>query len=343
MPLTLKDIARIAGVSTATVSKVINGKDQEIGEGTIERIKAIVQELDYRPNSLARSMKTKVTRTIGLIIPDVRNPFFADLARGAEDSANQRGYSLLFCNSDDDLVKEMDYIHTLTQKQVDGIALAGSVHRNRAVEENFSVGVPIVTLDREVYFKGVKAFVHTDNVTGAHDAVQYLISLGHRRILFLSGSLHMGVSRERLEGYRRALAKNGIPYDPDLVTGGPYSFAFGYDYILSGQLDQSVTAIFCGNDLIALGAIKALKKMGRRVPEDISIVGFDDIYLSSINSPELTTVRQPSYALGYITVGRLIDILEGVTHEDGRVEVEVELIPRESTAPPPAGRDNVSG
>lgn len=335
MSLTLKDIARIAGVSTATVSKVINGKDQDIGADTIKRINAIVAELDYRPNTLARSMKTKVTRTIGLIIPDVRNPFFTDLARGAEDSANARGYSLLMCNSDDDLDKEMDYINTLTQKQVDGIALVGSGNRNREVEESFRVRVPLVILDREVYFKGVKAFVHTDNVTGAYDAVRYLIALGHRRILFLSGVLQMGVSRERLKGYQQALTEGGIAYDPNLLAGGPYSFAFGYDYIRSGRLDPEVTAIFCGNDLIALGAIKALKILHRRVPEDISIVGFDDIYLAAMNSPELTTIRQPSYDLGYITVGRLIDILEGADHRSGRVEVKLELIPRESTAPPP--------
>ncbi len=331
MTATLKDIARLAGVSTATVSKIVNGKDHDIGEKTIEKVKSSIQEQDYRPNSLARSMKTKVTKTIGLIIPDVRNPFFTDLARGAEDSANERGYSLLFCNSDDDLKKEMEYINTLTEKQVDGIALAGSVKRNREIEEKFQVRVPIVTLDRDAYFKGIKGRVLIDNFNGAYDAVKYLIGLGHRRILFLSGRLDIRVSEERLAGYRKALEDSGIGFDGDLVAEGNFNFNFGYDYIMSGSLDGTVTAIFCGNDLIALGAVKALKKLKKKVPEDISIIGFDDIYLASINTPELTTVRQPSYDLGYIAVGRLIDILEGIEHKQNMVEIKLELVVREST------------
>lgn len=334
MAMTLKDIAKLCGVSTATVSKVINGKDSDIGAPTIERIRAIVKELDYHPNSLARSMKTKVTKTIGLIIPDVRNPFFTDLARGAEDNANERGYSLLFCNTDDDLNKEMEYIKTLSQKQVDGIALAGAVSRDRALEEKFPIEIPIVTLDRNVYYKGLRGFVHTDNQGGAHDGVRYLISLGHRRILFLSGFLDLQVSIQRLAGYKQALADHGIPFDPELVADGPFTSDFGSSYIMSGKLDESVTAIFCGNDLIALGAIKALKQLQKKVPEDISIMGFDDIYLASLNSPELTTIHQPSYELGYVTVGRLIDILEGVPLQEDRVEIKLDLVIRETTARP---------
>lgn len=332
MPTTLKDIARIAGVSTATVSKVISGKHHDIGEATIETVRRIARELNYRPNVLARSMKTKVTRTIGLIIPDVRNPFFTDLARGAEDSALERGYSLLFCNSDDDLTKELDYIETLVQKQVDGIALAASMNRDRAREEQFRIPLPIVTLDRDVYFQNIQGHVHTDNEKGAYDAVTYLISLGHRRILFLSGELQTQVSSQRLAGYRRALADAGIEYDEELLRTGRYTFEFGYDTIKAWSIDPDVSAIFCGNDMIALGVIKALKERKIRVPQDISVMGFDDIYLASITSPALTTVRQPSYELGYLTVQRLIDILEGVEPVDPTLVIELEVIPRESTS-----------
>lgn len=332
MPLTLKDIAQMAGVSTATVSKVINGKDKDIGAKTIERIKAIVEELDYRPNSLARSMKTKITRTIGLIIPDVRNPFFTDLARGAEDCANERGYSLLFCNSDDNLSKELAYINTLTQKQVDGIVLAGSVWRNKELEEKFKIHVPIVTLDRDVYFKGVRSHVHTDSFCGTYDAVQHLIELGHRKILFLTGRIDSTITIRRLEGYKQALADNGIKFNEALVAGGTFTADFAYQYVASGQLDDSVTAIFCGNDLMALGAIKALKEQNKKVPQDMSIIGFDDIALASINTPSLTTVRQPSYDLGFVTVRRLIEILEGVEHKKHCLEIKLKLVLRESTA-----------
>ncbi len=332
MPLTLKDIAKIAGVSTATVSKVISGRDSDIGQETIDKVRQIAKELNYRPNSLARSMKTKITRTIGLIIPDVRNPFFTDLARGAEDATQERGYSLLFCNSDNNLKKEMDYIETLVQKQVDGIALAAADQRNKALEEQFKISLPIVTLDREVYFQGVQAHIHTDNESGAYEAIKYLISLGHRRILFLSGQLTVGVSIERLRGYQRALKEADIDYDETLVLSGPFSFEFGYETMRYDLLDPAVTAIFCGNDLIALGAIKALKELKLRVPEDISIMGFGDIYLASFSIPALTTVRQPSYRLGYLTVQRLIDILEGVSHDKPTMTIQLELVIRESTA-----------
>lgn len=334
MAATLKDIARLSGVSTATVSKIINGKDHDIGENTIKRVRLIIDEQNFRPNYLARSMRTKVTRTIGLIIPDVRNPYFTDMARGAEDSAQKRGYSLLFCNSDDDLHKEIEYIKTLTERQVDGIALAGSVRRDRALEERYEVEVPMVTLDRDAYFKGVRSYLQVDNISGAHDAVCYLVRLGHKRILFLSGERDAKVSEERLEGYQKALAEAGIPFDESLVQEGSFNLEFGHDYILSGKLDPTVTAIFCGNDLIALGALKGLKKVGKRVPEDISVIGFDDIHLASIWSPELTTVRQPIYDLGYTAVGRLIDILEGVEHTE-KMEIKLELIVRESTGPVP--------
>lgn len=348
MSVTIKDIAKLAGVSTATVSKIVNGKDSDIGDATIKRVKKIILDQNYRPNSLARSMKTKVTKTVGLIIPDVRNPFFTDLARGAEDSANQKGYSLLFCNTDDDLDKEMRYIDTLTEKQVDGIALAPSILRDREKEENFFVRVPMVTMDRNVYFKGIKARLDIDNYQGAYDAVTYLISLGHRRIKYLSGQPDVRVSENRLSGYIKALEDQGIVYDEKDVVFGYYKSEFGYNYIMSNRLEDEVTAIFCGNDLIALGVIKALKeKKQKKVPEDISIIGFDDIYLASINTPSLTTVRQPSYDFGFLAVQKLIDILEGSKHIEKKTEIRLELIIRESTAPArtagPARADALEG
>ena len=333
MSVTIKDIAKIAGVSIATVSKVVNNKDFDISEGTRARVQKIIDEQNYRPNSLARSMITKTTKTVGLIIPDVRNPFFTDLARGAEDSAKERGYSLLFCNSDDVLGKEIEYINTLVEKQVDGIVLAGSINRNKAVEENFNISVPIVSLDRKVYFKGIKATVEIDNITGAYDAIQYLIKIGHQNILFLSGQEEVEVSKDRLKGYKKALKENHIPFHPEYVVFGLYKSEFGYQYLMENQLPKEITAIFCGNDLIALGAIKALKSKKIKVPKDISIIGFDDISLASINTPELTTVKQPSYEYGFIAVQRLIEIIEGVTHLEDKFEIKTELIVRESTAP----------
>ncbi|MBS4536770.1 LacI family DNA-binding transcriptional regulator [Clostridium sp. D2Q-14] len=332
MAVTIKDIARIANVSIATVSKVINGKDSDLSEKTIENVKRIIEEENYSPNSLARSMITKKTKTIGLIIPDVSNPFFTDLTRGAEDIANKRGYSIFYCNTDDDLDKEIRYINNLIEKQVDGIALSGAIVRDKRRERNININVPIVSLDREVYFKGIQGNIEVDNFNGAYEAVNYLIEIGHKSILFLSGQLDIRPSKKRLEGYKKALKDNDIPFDEDLVIVGEFSSDFGYKIMNEMQLKDDTKAIFCGNDLIAIGAMNALKEKGKRIPGDVSIVGFDDIYISSLVNPRLTTVMQPSYDIGYKAVERLIDIIEKKDSANKEVKIQTKLIIRESTS-----------
>ena len=276
-------------------------------------------------------MVTKKTKSIGLIIPDVRNPFFTDLARGAEDIANERGYSIFFCNTDDDFKKEIKYIKTLIEKQVDGIALAGAAVRNKEYEEKMNIKIPIVSLDRDVYFKGIIGKIGVDNFSGAYDAVNHLIKLGHRKIMFLSGQLNIKLSMDRLDGYKKALSDNNIEYNKELVVVGRYSNDFGYESIRKITIDKDVTAIFCANDLIAIGAMKALKEKGINIPDDISIVGFDDINIASLVTPSLTTIRQPSYDIGYMAIESLINILEGKKNSNNNIEIKLELIIREST------------
>lgn len=331
MKVTLKDIADLANVSVATVSKIINNKDEEISEETRQRVKEIIARENYQPNILARSMITKRTNTLGLIIPDVRNLFFTDLVRGAEDFAYKHNYSILFCNTDDSIEKEMRYITTLLNKQVDGIVLVGSINRNKQLERKFRISVPVVTIDRDVNFKDISEKIILENVTGAYKALEHLISLGHRKIMFLSGFLDTRVSQERLEGYSKALANHNIIIDESLIHIGSFSIEFGYKTIMKKGIPEGVSAIFCGNDLIAFGAMKALKERGLKVPEDISVVGFDDIVFSSMITPELTTVRQPSYNLGRVAVKKLIEILEN-TSIDEDIELKLELIVRESTS-----------
>lgn len=331
MSVTIKDIAKLSGVSTTTVSKIINGKDNDIGKSTIEKVNKIIKELNYSPNTIARSMITKKTKTIGLIIPDVRNPFFTDLTRGAEDVANERGYSIFFCNTDDDLNKEIKYINNLIEKQVDGIALAGAAVRNKELEEKVNTRIPIISLDRNVYFKGIEGTIEVDNYSGAYDAVSHLIKQGHKKIMLLSGQLNVKLSIDRLEGYKKALADNNIDYDEKLVVVGRYSSDFGYESMKKTTIDSDVTAIFCGNDLIAIGAMNALKEKNISIPADISIVGFDDIFISSLLTPSLTTVRQPSYAIGQLAVEKLINILEGKENLNSKLEIKLELIVRDST------------
>lgn len=330
--MTMKDIARLCNVSIATVSKVINNKDDDLSEKTIEAVKKVIKEQNYSPNSVARSMVTKKTKTIGLIIPDVRNPFFTDLVRGAEDIAHKRGYSLFTCNTDDDLNKEIEYINSLIEKQVDGIALLGAINRNKELEQDRNIKVPIVSLDRNVYFEGIQANIEVNNLEGAYDAIDYLIKSGHKKIMFLSGQLDIKPSRERLEGYKKALLDNDIEFDERLVIVGKFSSDFGYEIIHEIDLDKDVSAIFCGNDLIAIGAMNALKEKGIDVPKDISIVGFDDIAISSLVTPKLTTVMQPSYEIGYKAVKKLIDIIEKKEKSNDTLKINTKLIVRESTS-----------
>lgn len=332
MRVTIKDIAKSANVSTTTVSKVINNKVDDISKATIDKVKKVIKEQNYTPNSLARSMITKKTKTVGLIIPDIRNPFFTDLVRGAEDIANERGYNLFFCNTDDDLSKEIKYINTLIEKQVDGIALAGSANRNPKIEKDININVPLVTLDRNVYFSKVKGIIEINNFKGAYEATTHLINLGHRDILLLIGSQDLKTSKDRLKGYKEALKDNNIKINENNIKIGTYDKEFGKKIIddLKGKL--SATAIFCGNDLIAIGAIKSLKEQGYKVPEDVSIVGFDDIYISSLLTPALTTVHQPSYKIGYTAVKLLINTLENKCTSNKTIIIEPELVIRESTS-----------
>ncbi len=331
MRVTIKDIAKSANVSTATVSKVVNNKVDDISKATIEKVNKVIKEQNYTPNSLARSMVTKKTKTVGLIIPDVRNPFFTDLVRGAEDIAVDRGYNLFFCNTDDDLSKEIRYINTLIEKQVDGIALAGSANRNPDIEKDVNISVPLVTLDRNVYFSKVKGIIEINNFKGAYEATTHLINLGHKDILILVGSQDLKISRDRLRGYKEALKDNNIIINESNIKIGTYDKEFGKKTMDELKCNSSATAIFCGNDLIAIGAMKSLKKQGLNVPEDISIVGFDDIYIASLLTPALTTVHQPSYEIGYKAVELLINKLENKNNVSKSIVIEPQLIVREST------------
>ncbi|MEG0307837.1 MAG: LacI family DNA-binding transcriptional regulator [Clostridium sp.] len=330
MAVTIKDIARLGGVSIATVSKVVNNKCDDIGTNTIVRIKKIVEETNYIPNSIARSMILKTTKTIGVIIPDVRNPFFTDLVRGVEDTANQHGFTVFIGNTDDDIDKEIKYIQTLEEKRVDGIVLAGAAVRDMNREENINVTIPVITIDRNVHFKGIRGSVEVDNFNGAYDAVDYLIKKGHKDIIFLSGPWDTKPTIDRYEGYKKALLDNNVERNEDNIHVGTYTKEFGEK--IANQISGTVKgkAIFCGNDLIAFGAVNAFKKNGIDIPGDISVMGYDDIDICTFISPELSTVRQPSYDIGCEGVAMLLDIIENKEVENYKL-IKTELVIRESS------------
>lgn len=310
MKITIKDIAKEAGVSIATVSLVLNEKDKHITEATRQRVKDAMKKYNYIPNAMAGSLVTRKTGIIGLILPDITNPFFPGIARGAEDRANEEGYSIIFCNTDDKIEVEEKYIESLTSKMVDGIIIAHSSNSERLSDVLERCQIPIILIDRDFDSKNIEGKVLVNNRDAAFNAITYMVEKGYRKIAYLSGSLKTKTAMDRLRGYKEALMENNISFDDKLVKYGQYRAEWGKKGIEElFQEETDFDAVFCGNDLIAIGAMKEVLRSGFRVPEDIGIMGFDDIYMSQMVEPELTTVKQPNYEMGYQAVNLLIQHL----------------------------------
>ncbi|WMJ78932.1 MULTISPECIES: LacI family DNA-binding transcriptional regulator [unclassified Sedimentibacter] len=324
MKITIKEIAKEAGVSIATVSMILNNKDKSITDATRTRVLDAVKKYNYIPNAMAGSLVTQKTHTVGLILPDITNPFFPGVARGAEDKANESGYSIIFCNTDDKLEVEEKHIETLTKKMADGIIIAHSSNSEKMSGILERCKVPVILIDRDFYSKNICGKVLVNNLEGAYNGVVHLINKGYKKIAYLSGSLKTRTARDRLAGYRKALCDNGLEYDEKLIKYGEYKIEWGKNGIIELLSEnKNFDAIFCGNDLIAVGAVKELKKRGFNIPDDIGIIGFDDIYLAGLVEPSLTTVRQPNYEMGYMAMELL---LKNLNSSDKKVNKEAEVI-----------------
>lgn len=331
MGVTLKDIARLANVSTATVSKVVNHKDESFSKETIDRIRKIMDEMDYHPNYIARGLVTKKTNMLGLILPDITNPFFPEIARGVEDTASLYGYNLILCNTDDDEKKEREYFRYLKEKCVDGIIYTSAVN---LIEKNIEIlmgyKIPFVLLDRFAQIPDAP-YIHTDSEKGMYDIVKYLIQNGHEKIAHISGPVGDITSQQRKNGYIKALEECGIEVDNLLIGEGNYKIKSGkecMEKLLKSGLE--FTAVACANDLMAIGALEVLKYRGIKVPDEISVTGYDDIYIASIISPKLTTVVQPKYDMGRICTEALIKLVRGEKLEHSKILLEHSLAVRES-------------
>lgn len=337
MTVTIYEVARAAGVSTATVSRTLNASGL-VAEGTRRRVQAAITALGYQPNRVARSLVLKTTHTIAVLLPDITNPFFPALVKGVQLAADEQGYAVLLCHTGGDPAKEESFLEVLRGQQVDGVLLVGLVSRPQSLKRLSRQGLPVVSLDRPVDLPG-SAAVRVDHRGSARLATAHLVELGHRRIAHIAGPMGLTVSQERLAGYRQALVDQGLASDPALVAGGDFSEEGGYQGI-SDLLARGVrfTAVFAANDLTAIGAITALRERGIGVPEDVSVVGFDDIHLAGYVSPKLTTIRQPAYEMGRCAAKLLIDACRSdAALGEGTTIFEGELVVRESTAPPPAG------
>jgi len=327
---TIYDVARLAGVSTATVSRALNGTGQ-IAASTRATIEAAVEQLGYRPNTIARSLVTKTTQTIALLLPDITNPFYAALVNGIQQTALSHGHTMLLCTTASDAEREEHYLRVLRAKQVDGALVDGLVLPPDRIARFVEDGFPIVCLDRDIDSRSIP-LVQVDNRLGGRIATEHLIDLGHTRIGHVTGAGELGISDERLAGYRDALTGAGLPVDFQLVEEGRFTDDGGHDAARRLlEREPGVTAIFAANDLSALGVLNAVAEAGRRVPDDVSVVGFDDLHLSAYTAPPLTTIRQPAVEIATLATEILIGLTKGREVEEMRHLLEPELVVRAST------------
>lgn len=333
MSATLKDVAKLAGVAPSTVSGILNGNTR-VRETTRIRVMQAVRELNYRPNHVARSLRMQGTKTLGLIIPSITNPFYPAIARGVEDVANAQGYSVLLSNTDRTPKKEQKYIETLLDKQVDGLILADSMVSDSLILQIAErPRLAIVVMNRGIDSLNVDE-IWVDFRGAAIQMTEHLIEAGHRRIAFVSGPRSVWRAEERLIGYQEALSRHQIDFDRSLVIHGKFDYQSGY---LAGeellQQRDRFTAIFASNDLMAIGCMTALQDNGVSVPDDISIVGFDDIDLAFFVRPKLSTVYQPNYEMGAAAVRLMMERVQGERNVKTRQELATRLVMRESMVP----------
>ncbi len=325
----LRDIAEAAGVTIATASRSLNG-NYGVHRLTRERVLQAAARLNYRPNRLARSLVTGRSQILGLILSDIRNPFFAEVARGAEDTAYAAGCDVVLCNSDLDPEKQRHYLDSLMGKNVDGIIMNSVRALDEAEQRRLAAsGVPVVLLNssaRKTPFSTVSA----DNQRGGRLAADYLIALGHRRVAHLSGPRHHGNLTQRAKGFLQAVRETSKDASVRLVHGG-HSLDGGYAMARKIFRERpDVTAIFAGNDALAFGVLKAARECGVRIPQDVSVVGFDNVELATIVHPALTTIHQAKYEMGEAAVSILLRLAKGKDRNPEDRVLGVELIERDS-------------
>lgn len=328
----MNDVARLAGVSNATVSRVIANKPHVRPE-VRERVWKAVQELGYRPNRVARSLRAQTSRIIGLIISDIQNPFFTSVVRAIEDVAHQQGFSIILCNSDEDPTKEQFYLDLMHDENVAGIIFCPTREDNANLQKYPLDSIPLVTLDRRLINIDADGIL-LDNIESTRALIKHLVSNGYRRIGAVIGTSDFTTGRERREGYVLALAAQGIPFEPELLIQVSPKEAEGYratEQLLN--LPKPPTAIFAGNNLLTLGALKAIRAHNLRIPRDIALAGFDEMPWSSLVEPGITVVEQPTYELGRTAAEVLLRRLESPTRPTREVVLKGKLIVRESSRP----------
>lgn len=312
-----------------TVSRVLNNSGY-VSPETRSRVEAAASELNYVPNMLARSFRSKRTDTLALIVTDITNPFWTTVARGVEDEANKQGYTVIFCNTDESESKQAQYLSMLVSRRVDGVLLTPASSDPKPVEMLQQQAVEVVVMDRRLPGAEVDV-VRSASTAGARLLTAYLIEQGHRRIAMLSGPIPVASANERVAGYQQALTEAGIAADPALVFRGAFTMEAGQVMAQEClQLEPRPTAIFAGNNFIAAGALQTLREAGQSVPDDISVVSFDDLSTSFLIEPFLTVMAQQAYELGKIATQRLLKRIEDPELETAEIVLSTDLIVRQS-------------
>lgn len=330
---TIKDVARLAGVNTALVSRVVNEDlTLSIRDETRERIKEAIIKLNYRPNSVARSLRKKVTKTIAVIVADIVNPYYAEIIKGAQKAASEKDFNLILFNTEEDMLQEKKCIDVILDRYIDGVILTSVYIEDETVDLLQKNNIKYVFVHRTSKTSDHHMCVTTDDIKGIMLSVQHLYDNGHKKIAHLAGLLYTEPGLQRLEGYRKALMKFGLTFRSDYVIEAGFNEKGGYNSMMKLlSLNEPPTAVVAANDLIAIGAMEAIAEKGLKIPEDISVTGFDDIWVSKMINPPLTTVNFNIFDIGYNAAKMLIMKISGETLESENIIMDVELVIRGST------------
>ncbi|KXZ40211.1 transcriptional regulator, LacI family [Alkalithermobacter thermoalcaliphilus JW-YL-7 = DSM 7308] len=329
MSVTIKDVAKRAGVSISTVSRVINNS-KPVSNEIRQRVMSVIKETGYVPNPVARSLVTKKSQLIGVIVPDISNFFIGELLNGIEEVGKIYEYDILLCNSYGEIEEELKYINLLKSKQVAGIIFVTWKMSQEHVDAIKEGNLPSVYISKNAHNFDVYS-VSIDNKTAAYEMTKYLIEKGHRQIGFIRSSIEDDIiDSERFKGYKDALEDNNIQIDNEIIKEGDTTSESGY-YLMNEILNiKKPDAIFATSDEVAIGAINCILDKGYKVPDDISVVGFDDIKLASLYRPSLTTVKQPIYDMGAVSIRMIVKMIDGEEIEDKHTYLPYELVERQS-------------
>lgn len=333
--LTMKDIAKKAGVSKATVSRVIN-KTKPVSREVREKVQQVIEEYNYKPSSVARSLARNETKVIGLIIPDISNAFYSVLVEGISHTAHSRGYNVFLCNTFRDHDLEIEFLNLLEEKEVDAIILT-TFHTTKEQKDFIrKFHKPVVTVNREFIGKKLPRVpnIDIDNFKAAYDAVSYLIETGHKKIGIIRAEQQDQTCIDRLNAYKQVLMDYKMPINEGYIVGYDFHFESGYEGMMEIlKNEEQPDAMFCISDELATGAIRAINDFGLRVPEDISVIGFDDIPLAKRFIPSISTVSQPIFEMGKAATDTIIKMIKGEVKRESIEDIilDYQLITREST------------